>query len=124
KAGTGLTDALALVGYLENQTPAGRDLAQWQRRLSEGHARFPELAQGSKVVPPLFSWLVSSADENMAEGFQRAAEIYQARASSRIEMLLYAALPVSILFVGVLVMTQAYPVIRLFIQFGSVIDQL
>jgi type II secretory pathway component PulF len=124
KAGTNLTDALGLLGYLEGKTPAGRDVARWQRRLAEGHARFPELAAGSKVVPPLFSWLVSSADEDMAEGFQRAAEIYQARANSRVEMLLYAALPVSIVFVGVMVGGQAYPLIRLFVQFGSFVDRI
>jgi type II secretory pathway component PulF len=124
KGGTTLTDALGLVGNLESQTPAGRDIAQWQRRLAEGHARFPDIAVGSTVVPPLFSWLVSSADEDMAAGFQRAAEIYEARAAYRVEMLLYAALPVSILCLGVMLISQAYPVIRLFVQFGSVIDRL
>jgi type II secretory pathway component PulF len=124
KAGTNLADALALLGQLEGQTPAGRDVALWQRRLAEGNARFSQLSAGSRVVPPLFGWLVSSADEDLAEGFARAAEIYQARANSRVEMLLYAALPVSIVFVGVMVIGQAYPLIRLFVQFGSFIDRI
>ena len=124
KAGTTLADALGLLVSLEAQTPAGRDVAQWLRRLTQGHARFPELAKESRVVPPLFLWLVDSGGENLAEGFQRAAEVYQARASYRIEMLLYAALPVSILFLGVMLISQAYPVIRLFVQFGSVLDRL
>jgi type II secretory pathway component PulF len=124
KAGTNLGDALGLLGHLENKTPAGRDVAQWQRRLAQGHTRFAQLALGSRVVPPLFAWLVSSSDEDLAEGFARAADIYQARAGSRIEMLLYAALPISILFVGVMVLGQAYPLIRLFVQFGSLLDRL
>ncbi len=107
-----------------SRTPAGADVIRWQRRLAEGHARFADLAADSKVVPPLFAWLVSGAQEDLAEGFGRAAEIYQARANYRVEMLLYAALPVSVLFVGGMVLSQAYPLIRLVVQFGSVIDQL
>jgi type II secretory pathway component PulF len=124
KAGTNLADALGLMRSLESNTPAGPDLAQWQRRLTEGHGRFPELAAGSRNIPPLFAWLVSSGGENLSEGFERAAQIYQARAAYRIEMLLYAALPVSILGVGLMVISQAYPVIRLFVQFGSMLDRL
>jgi len=124
QGGTNLADALGLLGALESQSPAGRDIASWQRRLAEGHARFEDLAADSKVVPPLFSWLVSSGGEDMAAGFARAAEIYQSRANFRVELLLYTALPVSILFLGVMLVSQAYPVIRLFVQFGSMIDQL
>lgn len=124
KAGTNLADALQLLGYLESQTPVGRDVVQWQRRLAEGHARFAQWAADSRVVPPLFGWLVSSAGEDLALGFERAAEIYQGRAQARVEMLLYAALPVSIVFVGFMVVGQAFPLIRLFVQFGSFIDRI
>ena len=124
KGGTNLADALGLLAGLESQTPAGEDVALWQRRLAEGGAHFQDLAAGSKVVPPLFSWLVSSGGEDLVAGFERAAEIYQARAKFRVELLLYTALPVSILFLGVMLVSQAYPVIRLFVQFGSMIDQL
>jgi type II secretory pathway component PulF len=122
--GTNFGDALGLLRHLESKSPAGRDLAQWQTRLASGHGRFPGISTGSKVVPPLFSWLVSSADEDLAEGFRRAADVYQARAAHRIEMFLYAALPVSILSLGVMLVSQAYPVMRLFIQFGTILDQL
>jgi type II secretory pathway component PulF len=124
QSGTHLADALSLLHLVETGTPAGADIARWQARLAEGHTRFPALAAGSHVVPPLFSWLVASADEDMAGGFQRASEIYEARASSRIEMLLYAALPVSVIFLGLMLISQAYPLIRLFVQFGSILDRL
>ena len=124
KSGTNLGDALALLRYLESQTPAGRDVARWQTRLAEGHARFPAICEGSKVVPPLFAWLVDSGDEDMAEGFGRAAEMYESRAGYLVEILLYAALPVSILFLGVILISQAYPVIHLFVQFGTMLDRL
>ncbi len=124
RGGTNLADALGLLRLLESGTAAGCDVQEWQRRLAEGRARFPDLAAGSKVVPPLFLWLVGSSDEDLAQGFERAAEIYQGRAAHRIEMLLYAALPVSILCLGVMLASQAYPVMRLFVQFGSMIDRL
>ena len=124
KAGTSLSDALGLLQHLESRTPVGQDIARWRRRLAEGHGRFAEMASGSQVIPPLFFWLVSSADEDLAQGFQRAAEVYQARASYRTEMLLYAALPVSILFLGFMLVSQAYPVFRLFVEFGTLIDRL
>jgi len=124
RGGSNLNDSLALLGSLETQTPVGRDIARRQARLSVGDAPFPAIAADSKTVPPLFSWLVSSGGENLAEGFRRAAEIYQARAVHRIEMLLYAALPVSILFLGVMLISQAFPLIQLFFRFGTVLDQL
>ncbi len=122
--GANLTDALALLGHLETGSPAARDVALWQKRLAAGHGRFAELAEGSRVVPPLFAWLVNSAEEDLALGFQRAAEIYEARAAYRVDMMLYAALPVSVLFLGVMLVSQAYPVIRIFVQFGTLIDRL
>jgi type II secretory pathway component PulF len=124
KSGTGLGDALALMRSVESKTPAGADLASWERRLAAGHAHFAEIAADSRVVPPLFGWLVSSAGEDMAEGFGRAAEVYQARAAHRTEMFLYAALPVSVLFLGAMLLSQAYPVMRLFVQMGSLLDAL
>jgi type II secretory pathway component PulF len=124
KSGNNLSDALGLLKGLESKSPVGRDITLWQARLAGGHAQFPQIAAGSKIVPPLFSWLVNSGGEDMAEGFRRAAEIYYARAVHRIEMLLYAALPVAILFLGVMLISQAYPLVRIFIQFGTVLDRL
>ena len=40
------------------------------------------------------------------------SEIYHARASYRIEMALYGALPVSILLLGQMVLWQAIPLVR------------
>lgn len=62
------------------------------------------MAEASKVFPPLFIWLIASNGENLAEGFKQAAEIYYARATHKVDMLLYAALPVSILLIVVSLM--------------------
>ncbi len=39
-------------------------------------------------------------------------------------MPLYAGLPVSILFLGAMLFSQAYPVIRMFVDIGGVLDRL
>jgi type II secretory pathway component PulF len=55
---------------------------------------------------------VSKGGEDAATGFQKAAEIYQGRASYRIELALYGALPISILFLGQLVFWQVAPLVQ------------
>ena len=108
-----LRDALALMQQLERGTAAGAELARWQTRLEAGHGTFADLAAGGKIFPPLFVWLVAQAGEDLADGFGRAAEIYYARAAHRVEMLLYAALPVAVLVLGALIFLQTYPLLRL-----------
>jgi type II secretory pathway component PulF len=123
KGGSTLNDALGLLRVMEIKTPVGQDIERWQTRLASGHGQFQEIAAESKVVPPLFFWLVNSGGENLAEGFRRAAEIYYARAVHRSEMLLYAALPISVLFLGVMLISQAYPMVRMFVGVGNMLDQ-
>jgi type II secretory pathway component PulF len=113
-SGRPLNHALGILQQVENSTPAGADLACWQKRLAAGHAKFSDLALGSRTFPPLFVWLVGQAGEDLATGFGRAAEIYYARAMHRIEMLLYAVLPVSILLLGMLIVGQVLPAFRCF----------
>ena len=110
-----LRDALALMQQLERGTAAAAEMERWQTRLAAGHGKFAELAAGGKVFPPLFVWLVAQAGEDLAEGFGRAAEIYYARAAHRVEMLLYAALPVAVLVLGALIFLQTYPLLGLLV---------
>jgi type II secretory pathway component PulF len=125
RSGTPLPEALALVRSMESKSPAGQDLVDWEARIAEGQARLP--AQG-RVLPPLFFWLLKNSAEDLAEGFRQAAELYRTRASARADVLLYAALPVSILFIGGLIVSQFFPVLRLIVQStlsaGGVLDQL
>jgi hypothetical protein len=66
---------------------------------------------------------VQRGGEDPGAGFQKAAEIYQSRASYRIEIALYGALPVSILLLGQMVFWQIAPLmqslIRLMNMLGS-----
>ena len=112
KNGTTLPEALALAEALESGTPAAKALARWRQLVAAGQGK-PANGQGdNRPFPPLFLWLVQKGGEDLAAGFQKAAEIYQARASYRIEMALYGALPVSILLLGQMVLWQAMPLMR------------
>jgi type II secretory pathway component PulF len=105
-AGTGLPQALTLVGSLEPGTALGRELARWRDRIAAGAGRITEFASPSRLFPPMFLWLVGHGGEDLAGGFGRAAELYGERARHRVEMMLYAALPVAVLALGGLIVCQ------------------
>jgi type II secretory pathway component PulF len=117
KSGENLDDAIALLQHMEMDGRAGLELGKWKSRLAGGRGKFTELATPGGVFPPLFIWLVGNAGEDLAGGFQRASEIYSARAVNRIEIFLYAALPASILALGTMIICQMLPVLKLFLAF-------
>ena len=120
-SGSPLGEALDLAGRLESGSPAGPELLRWKNRLAEGNAKITDIAKDSKVFPPLFVWLLAQGGEDLAAGFKKAMEIYSARASYRIELLLYVTLPVSMLVLGTVILGQFLPLFRVFIM---MIDQL
>ena len=125
KSGVSLEKALALMEKLEADSPAGAEIALWRQRLSAGSAKFSEFAADGRVFPPFFIWTVSQAHEDLAAGFQNASEMYQSRATQRTELLLYSALPCSILLLGLLIVSQLQPVIAAFsviYRFGTMTD--
>jgi type II secretory pathway component PulF len=121
KSGVPLDKALALVEELERGTPAEIELAHWRQRLAGGQGKFSEMAADGQVFPPLFVWMVGQSGEDLPGGFQRAAEIYQSRASYRAESLLYSALPCSVLALGLVIVSQIQPVVAAFIAFMNAI---
>jgi type II secretory pathway component PulF len=108
RSGCTFDQALTLAQQMESASPAGREIAQWRQRLASGQTPFTALAQGGAVFPGLFVWLVANSREDPARGFQRAAEIYQSRSAYKTDMMLYAALPVAVLVIGILVLCQVY----------------
>jgi type II secretory pathway component PulF len=112
KGGCSLDDAIGLMAQVEQDSATAGDLAQWRTRLASGHGDFAGMATPTKRFPPLFIWLVASARSDLAAGLKRAAEIYHARAEYRTEILLQAALPVSVLVLGALIFTQVYTLIQ------------
>lgn len=118
-AGTDLPQALKLVGELEQDGTVRDELARWRERLAAGAGRVAEFAPTSRRFPPLFLWLVGDAGEDLARGFGRAAEIFGERAHHRIEMMLYAALPVAVLALGALIVCQLLLTFRVLGVFGG-----
>lgn len=125
--GCTLDQSLGLLAELEKETPAGEDLARWQERVRSGITPFQGIAEGSRVFPPLFIWIVNSAREEMADGFRQAAEIYHQRATYRGEVLLNATLPVAVIVLGLAVFVHVFafvfaaflPLIHCFGKIGS-----
>jgi type II secretory pathway component PulF len=117
KNGVPLNDALQLAEQLETGTRAEKEIAQWRRQLASGRGKFSEMVASNSIFPPLFVWTVAQSGEDLASGFKRTAELYQARALYRTEMLLYSALPCSILLIAALIISQIQPVFHALILF-------
>jgi len=125
KGGCTLDDTLGLMTQLERDPEVAHDLAQWRERLASGHGDFAGIAVPTKSFPPLFIWLIVSARDDLASGLKRAAEIYHARAGYRTELLLQLVLPVSVLLLGALILTQVYTLAQAVIgQFLPIIAEL
>lgn len=116
KQGATLTEALGLLQQMEKETPLGEEIKRWQGRLAAGEVKSTDLAANSKIMPPLFFWLIAGDEENWISGLGRAAELYYRRAMAKIDTLLYTALPVSILVVGVMIIGQVYPLLRVIVK--------
>jgi len=124
KNGTTLAEALAMAQMLEAGTPAGKALAHWRSLVESGHGKPAQWTGSTSPFPPLFVWLVQKGGEDVAAGFQKAAEIYHRRASYRIELALYGALPVSILLLGQMIFWQAAPVLRTMVSFMNMLGDM
>jgi type II secretory pathway component PulF len=122
--GCPLGDAVALVREMEGDSPAGRELAEWSRRIAAGEGRPAQFASQGRALPPLFRWVICQGGEDLAAGFGRAAELYHARATYRSDLMLHLALPLSILILGMMILAQFYPLMRVLIfqldQLGGV----
>ena len=110
--GTPLAEALALAETMETPSPAAKALARWRRAVEAGQGKPSQWATPNPPFPPLFLWLIQKGGEDVSEGFQKASAIFSARASYRIELALYGALPISILFLGQIILWQVAPLMR------------
>jgi type IV pilus assembly protein PilC len=119
KSGCRLPEAIQLCAGLEPARAVSRELREWDERLARGERELGIPSKKRGVFPPLFLWLISSDPEDRLTGFARAAEIYQRRARARLEILLYAALPVMVLFLGGVVLGQAVFAVRIIYAIGA-----
>jgi len=114
--GCTLAEALALAETLEEKSPAAKALARWRASVESGQGKPSQWPAAERPFPPLFLWLIQKNGEDVAAGFDKAAEIYRGRASYRIELALYGALPVSILFLGQMIFWQIAPLMQTLIR--------
>ena len=119
--GTTLAEALGLAAELESASPARRTLTRWRALVEAGHGKPAQWSGMAGPFPPMFLWLVNKGGEDVAAGFQKAADLYQARANYRIELLLYGALPISILFLGQMVFWEIAPLMQSLIRVMNMI---
>ncbi len=124
KGGLTLPESIALAQQLEHSAATAADLERWRQNLARGLTRFPEIAATNRVFPPLFVWLVANGGEDVAAGFARAAEIYRTRAEHRAETALYTALPVAVMFLGAIVLSQAYLLLSGFLVLVDLLNNL
>jgi type IV pilus assembly protein PilC len=124
KGGLPLPDTFGLVRELEGNARARDEIGRWTQNLSSGMTKFSQIAGGSAIFPPLFVWLVSSAGEDLAAGFRQAADIYRNRAAHRSEILLFAALPLSVLVLGIIILTQGWLIISGFLVFIQLLNSV
>lgn len=114
RGGLSLRDAVSFLQEIETDRRLAGELAGWQRRLADGESRIQNVIAPRGLVPPLFGWVVANAGDDLARGFNDAAELYQSRAVYRNELVLYAALPVSVLLLGFMICGQMYGMLKLF----------
>lgn len=119
-----LAESLDALHGLEAATPAGPVVTRWREQLAAGTSPFADTAAHAGVFPRLFVWLVSQGGRDLALAFRRAADLYQDRARHKIEMMLYAALPVAVVCLGSLILLQLSAslalVVRVLNMLGSV----
>ena len=112
KGGVSLSDTFDMMEQIESNSRIKRDLNQWSQQVAAGESKFAAIAEKGHSFPPLFIWLIASSGEALADGFEKAALLYQRRADYRSELFMVAAVPVSLLFTLALVLLQVYPMIR------------
>jgi len=111
--GITLPDSLKLMGANHSTDPLGPELDQWHRRLAAGNTSIALTMKSSSLVPPMFAWAVASSGSDLAGGFAKAAELYHRQARYRTELMLNILLPITILIMGVIIVTQASPLFRM-----------
>jgi len=124
RKGVALSSALELAEALETGTPVEPALRAWRHRISSGQGRMADWQPPGKILPPLFTWLVKSSGDDLAGGFQKAADLYATRSAYRTDLLLYGLLPVSILLLGQMIIWQIVPAASFFVRMMNALGDM
>lgn len=111
RSGANLDETLQLLEKTEENNPAGVEINHWMALQRQGVVKWSTFTAESRVFPPLFRWLVAQGGEDLATGFQRASDIYHARSEAKIDLLLFAAMPIAVMFAGAVIVLQMFPVL-------------
>lgn len=112
RGGVPLPESLSLMRANHTNDPLGPELDTWCDRISAGEKNIALAMKSSKLVPPMFAWAVSSSGNDLAAGFNKAADIYERRARYRTELMLNIFLPFTIIVLGIIIVIQAIPLFR------------
>jgi len=113
RQGCTLPDSLALMRELELKSPAGNDIADWQRQLEIGQTDLSKGAASWEALPTMLGWFMRSAGGNLGEGFRRASQFYRERAIHRLDLMLHGALPILLVLLGLTICGQLFVIFRL-----------
>lgn len=116
RGGCTLKESIVLLREMEGKGTLAGDLSLWEQNLESGRGRFEDISEGSRAVPPLFRWIVAGSGEDLAEGLEKAGALYHERSRHYMDLVLFAALPVAVLVLGLLILGQMIPLIRFFFE--------
>jgi len=110
KKGCSLGDATRFIRELEGDSVLGRELQIWAQRMESGMLVFSALGERSRIVPPMFVWLIEQEAQDLPKGLDSAANHYTDRAERQFRIWSEAAAPIGLLGLGIMIACQIYPV--------------
>lgn len=116
RAGLTFQEAILFHHQLSASRRLRDELGVWRKVMASGKGRFHEMLPPSSVVPQVFAWVVGNSGEDLAKGFQQAADLFQTRSDYRYEMFLYCVMPVSIIVLGLMILGQVVIMAKLMMQ--------
>lgn len=124
RRGIALGEAVEFLADLEQDSPLGRELRIWHRRIREGMVSFSAIGERPRVLPSMFVWLLEQRANDLPGGLENAAQLYAERAERQTEWMLEAAAPVGLAGLGLIVCVQVFPVFWWLTEWFQIIDQI
>lgn len=122
--GCPLGEATRYMSELEGDSILGREMKLWTKRIESGVLCFSALGEKTRVLPPMFIWMLEQEADNLPEGLDRAASMYTQRAEHQADLLTKAIAPISLLALGLIVCFQVYPAIWWLTQWFNAAEAL
>lgn len=110
RKGCTLGDAVRFLRELEGKSRLGTELESWSRRIESGILVFSALGERSRLIPPLFIWLVEQQARDLPAGLAGASAHYAMRAERQFRFWREAAAPAGLVALGLMIACQVYPV--------------